>query len=132
MADPNRERHLENLRRRRQRPEVKRREREGHLRRKFGITLDEYEGLLAAQRGVCAICARQPRDDISLHVDHDHEHDRIRGLLCFRCNNALGDFGDDYDTLLAALRYLDTHDPEYAEMTELTKERLRGLATTGR
>ena len=76
------------------------------LKRKYGITPEEYDRLLAEQDGRCAICRRRPRDDISLHVDHDHETGRIRGLLCFRCNNALGDFEDDHDRLYAALRHL--------------------------
>ncbi len=92
-------------RRRRELPEVKRRERAGHLMRKFGITLEQYEEMLAEQDGGCAICGRKP-GKISLHIDHDHETDRIRGLLCFRCNNALGDFGDNGDWLVAAANYL--------------------------
>ena len=39
--------------------------------------------------------------------NHDHVTGRIRGLLCFRCNNALGDFDDDPVTLRAALRYVE-------------------------
>ena len=85
---------------------MKRRNRDGHLRRKFGITLEDYEELLARQGGVCAVCSREPTPGISLHVDHDHETGRIRGLLCFRCNNALGDLEDDPALLRAAARYL--------------------------
>jgi hypothetical protein len=103
----NRGRHLETQRRRRQRPEARARERAGHLKRKYGITLQEYERLLAAQGGRCAICRRLPRGDISLHVDHEHGTGRVRGLLCFRCNNALGDFGDSRDLLQSAVRYLE-------------------------
>ncbi len=90
----------------RQLEEVKRRERAGHLKRKFGISLEDYERLLAEQDGRCAICGNRPHEDISLHVDHDHETGRIRGLLCFKCNNALGDLGDDPDVLVRAALYL--------------------------
>ncbi len=62
--------------------------------------------MFARQGGVCAVCLREPTPGISLHVDHDHETGRIRGLLCFRCNNALGDLEDDADRLLAAVAYL--------------------------
>ncbi len=62
--------------------------------------------MLAEQDGGCAICGRPPRNDIALHVDHEHGTGRIRGLLCFRCNNALGDFEDDHTRLGAALAYL--------------------------
>ena len=102
----NPERHRENQRRRRQRPEVKAREREGHLRRKFGITSETYDAMLAAQGGRCAICRRKPTAGISLHVDHEHRTKRVRGLLCFKCNNALGDFKDDQMLLLNAVDYL--------------------------
>ena len=109
--ETNRERHLETQRRRRQRPEVKARERNSYLKRKFGITLETYDHLFTRQGGVCAICQRPPRDDISLHVDHEHGTGRVRGLLCFRCNNALGDFDDDPVRLFQALAYLD-YEPE--------------------
>ena len=73
--------------------------------RKFRITLEQYEELLAEQEGGCAICGRPPRR-VSLHVDHDHGTGRVRGLLCFSCNAALGYFGDDGDRLVAAANYL--------------------------
>ncbi|HVF75795.1 MAG TPA: endonuclease VII domain-containing protein [Acidimicrobiales bacterium] len=90
---------------------MKAKDRAGHLRRKFGITLETYDEMLAAQEGVCGICERPPRDDISLHVDHEHGTGRVRGLLCFRCNNALGDFEDDAVLLLRAADYV-VFDPE--------------------
>lgn len=106
---------------------MKARERAGYLRRKYGITLEEYDALLQQQGGTCAICRRPPRDDISLHVDHDHETGARRGLLCFRCNNSLGDLEDDPDLLRRAAAYLDAHDPEVHEQTRRTKERLAAL-----
>lgn len=93
-------------RERRARPEVKARERATYLKRKFGITLATYDEMLQVQGGVCAICGRPPREDISLHVDHEHGTGRVRGLLCFRCNNALGDFDDDPALLLRAVEYV--------------------------
>lgn len=104
--EANRERHLENLRRRRQRPEVKAKNRDGHLRRKFGITSETFDAMFEAQEGRCAICRRKPTPGISLHVDHEHATNRVRGLLCFKCNNALGDFEDDQALLLSAVNYL--------------------------
>ncbi|MCU1375875.1 MAG: hypothetical protein JWO68_3161 [Actinomycetia bacterium] len=107
--DANSERHLANQRARRARPEVKAKDRAGHLRRKFGITPEEYDAMLAAQGGGCAICKKSPRDDISLHVDHDHVTGRVRALCCFDCNAGLGKFGEDIARLRAAISYLYEH-----------------------
>jgi hypothetical protein len=84
--------------------------REAHLARTFGITQAEYDAMLTAQGGGCAICGRSPRIGSSLHVDHDHATGRIRGLLCFRCNGGLGQFAEDIDRLVAATRYIASGD----------------------
>lgn len=59
--------------------------RDRRLRRKFGITEADYESMLAAQGGACAVCQKLPRKK-ALAVDHDHKTKRVRGLLCFNCN----------------------------------------------
>lgn len=122
----NREQHLATQRKRRSRPEVKARERDLYLRRKYGMTMAEYDALLERQGGVCAICGRPPRDDISLHVDHEHETGAIRGLLCFRCNNAVGDFDDDPVVLQRAGDYLAPID---TDLVDRTRQRVRALVT---
>lgn len=75
--EKNRDRRLEQLR-------------EIHLRNKFGLTSAEYDGILMDQDGVCVLCKSPPTPGISLHVDHDHGTGETRGLLCVRCNNAIG------------------------------------------
>ncbi len=110
---------------RRLEPEVKLRERAGHLKRKYGITVEQYDAMLEAQGGGCCICGRPPREDISLHVDHDHSTGEIRGILCFRCNNALADFQDDQQLLQEAADYLDRQD--HREEIELIRERALSL-----
>ena len=105
--EDNIERFRENQRRMRANPEFKERARAGHLQRKYGLSLAEYESISALQGDCCAICRRVPTEGHSLHIDHDHDTGRIRGLLCFCCNNALGDFDDDPSVLRAALRYLE-------------------------
>lgn len=82
--------------------------RKSHLKRKYGLTLEEYDRMLAEQGGRCGICGRQPTRGVSLHVDHCHLTGRVRGILCFRCNNALGDFDHDTTLVTAAARYLQT------------------------
>lgn len=85
-------------------------DRRSHLKRRFGLTLDQYDEMLQSQGGGCALCNRLPRPGKALHVDHDHETGRVRGLLCFTCNNALGDFEDDPARLGAAISYLARYD----------------------
>lgn len=76
--------------------------------RTYGISGDEYEALLLAQGGGCAICGKsQGTEKNRLAVDHDHVTDRVRGLLCHRCNRALGAFGDSIDGIRRVLAYLE-------------------------
>lgn len=79
--------------------------REQHLRRKFGIGAADYDRMLEAQGGRCAICQLQPRRRY-LAVDHNHSTGAVRGLLCDPCNHGLGNFLDDPDLLRRALAYL--------------------------
>ena len=77
------------------------------LRRKFGITLDDYSSMLEKQNGVCAICGNsEPYNGYSLAVDHDHGTGKVRGLLCSSCNRAIGLFKDSPELLQKAINYL--------------------------
>jgi hypothetical protein len=101
--------------------------RKSHLKRKYGLTTEQYTAMLKRQRGRCAICRDFP-GDLPLHVDHDHTTGAVRGLLCIRCNNALGLFRESHDLFRQAADYLYKHDPEFAEMVAMTAERVRALA----
>jgi Recombination endonuclease VII len=57
-------------------------------RKQLGLSLADYDTLLAAQEGHCALCPATPKSR-RLHVDHDHRTGLVRGLLCHRCNRAL-------------------------------------------
>ncbi|KMS70823.1 endonuclease VII [Streptomyces viridochromogenes] len=77
--------------------------RQDHLWRKYGITEAERDELVASQGGVCCIClAALPE-----HVDHCHETGRVRGVLCFSCNAALGQFKDRPDVIRRAAAYVE-------------------------
>ena len=73
------------------------------LKRRYGITEADFDRMFEEQGGLCAICREAPAE----HVDHDHATERVRGLLCFNCNGALGQFRDRRDLMLAAIAYLD-------------------------
>ena len=77
------------------------------VRRKYGISLDQYADLIEKQGGGCAICGRNKEPDgRRLSIDHDHETGLTRGVLCYACNKALGLFYDKKDLLLNAHTYL--------------------------
>ena len=75
---------------------------------KYGMTNAAYDAMLASQGGVCAICkgCEPDRRRSRLAIDHCHVTGHIRGLLCSRCNTALGLFGDNIPALEAAVSYL--------------------------
>jgi hypothetical protein len=77
--------------------------REGHLKRHYGMTEAERDEMIASQMGLCVICLKAP----AVHVDHCHETGRVRGVLCFNCNSAIGKLGDDPDAVRRAAAYLE-------------------------
>src|SRR5260370_25020366 len=79
--------------------------------RRYGLSSVDYDAMWDAQDGRCRICLRRPEGKLrlkgnqmhhSLHIDHDHVSNKVRGLLCESCNRGLGFFFDDLDLLLAA------------------------------
>lgn len=83
---------------------------------KYRITVEQYNGMLEGQHGVCAIC-KQPQRILAPHttsgdvkrlcVDHCAETLAIRGLLCDDCNRAIGLLHDQPDLARAAAAYLE-------------------------
>ena len=102
-------------------------DRKSHLKRKYGLTPEEYDEMLRTQHGVCAICCEKP-GDLPLHVDHDHTTGKVRGLLCIRCNNALGLFQESHALFQAAAHYLDPPDPEACPIHEMARSGKLALA----
>lgn len=81
------------------------------MRCKYGIGLEEYHAMLAAQGERCAICGAPPivrphSTRKTLCIDHDHATGKIRGLLCRQCNHGLGCFADNPSSLESAAAYL--------------------------
>ncbi|MGW0185360.1 endonuclease VII domain-containing protein [Streptomyces sp. NPDC003362] len=80
-----------------------RRRREGHVKRRYGITEAERDALIDSQGGIRCRCLSAP----AAHVDHCHETGRVRGVLCFSCNAALGQFKDRPDAIRRAAAYVE-------------------------
>jgi hypothetical protein len=87
--------------------------------KKYSLTQDQYDAMMAAQNYVCAIC-HQPEQtkhkEVSrrLAVDHCHTTGAIRGLLCSHCNHGIGRFHDKIDLLKSAIDYLTLHNKRAA------------------
>lgn len=78
------------------------------IKKKYNITKEEYEALFAKQRGRCAICRVRATDAPKgfLCVDHNHKTGKVRGLLCWNCNVAIGHLRDNAKLLRKAIDYL--------------------------
>ncbi|MEU6290046.1 endonuclease VII domain-containing protein [Streptomyces sp. NPDC046988] len=79
------------------------RNRIGYFKRKYGLAPAELDAMVAEQQGVCCICLAAPAE----HVDHCHKTGRVRGVLCFSCNAALGQFKDRPDAIRRAAAYVE-------------------------
>lgn len=87
-----------------------------NLKRNYGITLEEYLEKFQNQNGVCKIC-KQPETTINGHtkvvrrlaVDHCHKTNKVRDLLCTRCNTTIGSVDDDIELLEEMINYIKEH-----------------------
>lgn len=75
------------------------------LKLSYKIDLAQYLHLYESQKGLCKICLI-PQEVKTFHVDHCHITKEVRGLLCARCNLAIGMFKDDIEILKSAIKYL--------------------------
>lgn len=89
------------------------RRRNAVLKSEFGITRDDYNRMLNEQNNVCAICFKPEYDKDartkkikSLAVDHCHDTGKVRGLLCRKCNTAIGLFQEDINIINNCVNYL--------------------------
>jgi hypothetical protein len=80
-------------------------------RRVIRITKQQRQALLVSQDYSCAICGIKAQEfNKELGVDHNHQTNQIRGLLCTYCNVGLGYFKDDKALLAVAIEYLSKYD----------------------
>ena len=89
------------------------------LKYKYGITVQIYNEMLEKQQNKCAICNIVEHSvDIPLCVDHNHHTNKVRGLLCKKCNSALGLFKESLNTIKKAINYLEEYNGENKSFTE--------------
>jgi hypothetical protein len=82
------------------------RERKWALKKNYGITPEDYLAMFIQQEGLCACCRNPPKEGKILCVDHCHQTNKIRGLLCESCNLVLGKVKDNTFTLKNMIKYL--------------------------
>lgn len=80
--------------------------RERAKERRYGITQEDFDKMLSEQNNKCKICSIEFKGTKYTHIDHCHDTNRVRGLLCNDCNLALGQFNDNTDILDNAIKYL--------------------------
>jgi len=89
-------------------PKIKEINRKSMLKTVYGITPEEYNKILERQNFCCAVCKKHLAEfKKALSVDHNHETGKIRGLLCQKCNLALGLLEDNLESIRELLRYLE-------------------------
>lgn len=76
--------------------------RKSHLK-KYGLTVEDFDNMVLAQDSKCAIC--EEKCD-KLNIDHCHKTGKVRGLLCWNCNTAIGKMKDNVDSFKRAIKYL--------------------------
>ncbi len=81
------------------------------LKQTYGITKDDYQSKLTEQDNCCAICKKPESNKwrgkvVALAVDHCHETEAVRGLLCMNCNRALGLLKENVDSMTAMIDYV--------------------------
>lgn len=82
------------------------RNRESYFKTTYGLSLADIDALLEAQGNKCMICKTPFSNDVKSLVDHCHITQKVRGILCVKCNTGIGMFNDSLDNLIRAFVYL--------------------------
>lgn len=91
--------------------------RNNSLETKYGLSLEAYNLQLEKQNHSCAICNKHKTENAggkNLAVDHSHITGKVRGLLCYHCNLAIGMLKDSKSNALRAAEYLELYEKESA------------------
>lgn len=107
------------------RERFKRKRQNQWYRRTYGCTIDEFEAIVANQKGLCAVCEKRM---IEPHLDHNHETGALRKALCHHCNVGLGHFNDNAELLRKAAKYLEDCDEQYGRSKHCSVGRAEGTS----
>jgi hypothetical protein len=79
----------------------------GHIKRRYGLTVDRYKQIMFEQNGGCAICKR-PFSGMKQrpHIDHSHKTGTVRGILCNPCNSGIGYFHENIERMISGIEYV--------------------------
>jgi len=83
------------------------RNRELQIKRKFNLTLDDYNTMINNQNNKCAICGDELKFGKLTAIDHSHTSGKVRGILCHNCNVAMGLLKENVNTLQSMITYLE-------------------------
>jgi hypothetical protein len=81
------------------------------IKKLYGVSAEDHEKIFVKQKKSCAICRTKFKHRRQMHVDHCHKSKRVRGLLCSKCNQAIGLFGDSAKLMLRATEYVNDDTP---------------------
>jgi hypothetical protein len=105
-----------NKERRNKNPEkTKAAERDSHLKRTYGISMNDYNRMYVEQDRKCLLCKNPCSSGRNLSVDHCHKTGKVRGLLCINCNQGLGKFKDNIELMKSAILYIENHNKSYPD-----------------
>ncbi len=79
------------------------------IKKNYGISMEEFNNLFISQGNVCGVCGGNNFYKQGPNVDHDHDTNRVRGILCNQCNVGLGSFKDSIVLLQKAIEYLNKY-----------------------
>jgi hypothetical protein len=92
----------------------KKRTKNNHLIKRYGITIEQYNSMLDEQESKCYICETYVENTKNnyLHVDHNHTTGKVRKLLCMSCNASLGLVKESEFILKKMIEYINEHKEE--------------------